>query len=197
MAPRTKSSGTILACVRRPEHGFTLIEVLVALAIVAIGMAAVLSALTSSARTVLYMRDKTLAQWIALNHIAEQRLQAQMPQVGNTEGDIDYAGQKWHWRQETVATAVQGMIRMDVMVRPADIKADDDKGWYVTLSGIAGDAVSQPRGDMPLWGTGTTTPIPQQLGTSGAGNTPTPNGGNTGGGSTSNPTTPSNSTTAQ
>ena len=182
---------------RYSERGFTLIEVLVALAIVAIGMAAVLSALTSSASTVLYMRDKTLAQWIALNHIAEQRLkgQAQMPQVGNTDGDIDYAGQKWHWRQETVATAVQGMIRMDVMVRPADIKADNDKGWYVTLSGVMGDAISQPRGDMPLWGTGTTTPVPQQPGTLGTGNTPTLNGTNTGGGSTGNPTTPGNSTT--
>src|SRR5271154_6749398 len=92
--------------VRPRERGFTLIEVLVALAIVAIGMAAVLGALTSSASTVLYMRDKTLAQWIALNHIAEQRLQmtpGQAPQTGNSDGDVDYAGQKWHWRQETVA----------------------------------------------------------------------------------------------
>ena len=147
--------------------GFTLIEVLVALAIVAIGMAAVLGALTSSASTVLYMRDKTLAQWIALNHIAEQRLKVQpgqVPQQGNSDGDVDYAGQKWHWRQETVPTAVQGMVRMDVMVRPADSKADDKHGWYVTLSGIIGDAVSAPRGDLPLWGTGTTTPGPGQNG---------------------------------
>jgi general secretion pathway protein I len=147
--------------------GFTLIEVLVALAIVAIGMAAVLGALTSSASTVLYMRDKTLAQWIALNHIAEERLKmqpGQVPQQGNSDGDIDYAGQKWHWRQETVPTAVQGMVRMDVMVRPADVKADDKHGWYVTLSGIIGDAVSAPRGDLPLWGTGTTTPGPGQNG---------------------------------
>jgi general secretion pathway protein I len=148
-------------------RGFTLIEVLVALAIVAIGMAAVLGALTSSASTVLYMKDKTLAQWIALNHIAEQRLKVQpgqAPQTGNSDGDVDYAGQKWHWRQETVATAVQGMVRMDVMVRPADVKADDKHGWYVTLSGIIGDAVSAPRGDLPPWGTGTTTPGPGQTG---------------------------------
>ena len=65
--------------VKPRESGFTLIEVLVALAIVAIGMAAVLGALTSSASTVLYMRDKTLAQWIALNHIAEERLKVQLP----------------------------------------------------------------------------------------------------------------------
>jgi general secretion pathway protein I len=139
--------------------------VLVALAIVAIGMAAVLGALTSSASTVLYMRDKTLAQWVALNHIAEQRLQnqaGQVPQTGKSDGDVDYAGSKWHWHQEIVATSIQGMVRMDVRVRPSDSKADDDHGWYVTLSGIIGDAVAAPRGDMPLWGSGTTVPTPGQ-----------------------------------
>jgi general secretion pathway protein I len=140
------------------QRGFTLIEVLVALAIVAIGMAAVLGTLTSSASTVVYMHDKTLANWVALNHIAEQRLQPQPPALGKTDGDVDYAGQTWHWRQDTVATAVKGMVRLDVMVRPADIKTDEDRGWYVTLSGIMGDAVSAPRGDMPLWGTGSMMP---------------------------------------
>ena len=139
-------------------RGFTLIEVLVALAIVAIGMAAVLSTLTSSASTVIYMKDRTLAQWVALNHIADQRLLGQVPSLGNTEGDVDYAGSKWHWRQETVATAVQGMVRMDVHVRPSEIKADNEHSWYVTLSGLMGDAVGAPRGDMPLWGSGTTAP---------------------------------------
>ncbi len=159
-------------------RGFTLIEVLVALAIVAIGMAAVLGALTSSASTVLFMRDKTLAEWVALNHIADQRLQTQAqttPALGKTDGDVDYAGQKWHWHQETVATAVQGMVRMDVMVRPSDSKEADDKGWYVTMSGIVGDAVAAPRGDLPLWGSGTTVPTQGQPG----GN---PIGGGTSGG---------------
>jgi general secretion pathway protein I len=152
------------------ESGFTLIEVLVALAIVAIGMAAVMGSLTSSASTVVYMRDKTLANWVALNHIAEQRLLPQMPQLGKSDGDVDFAGQKWHWQQETVATAVQGMVRMDVHVRPADVKTDEDRGWYMSLSGIMGDAVAAPRGDMPLWGSGTTEQIPGQ--------TPNANGSN-------------------
>jgi len=157
-------------------RGFTLIELLVALAIVAIGMAAVLGTLTSSASTVIYMKDRTLAQWIALNQIAEQRMKGQLPALGNTEGDLEYAGSKWHWRQETVATAVQGMVRMDVNVRPADIKADNDHGWYVTLSGIMGDAVGAPRGDMPLWGTGTTVPGCTNGQGGGATTPPLPNG---------------------
>ncbi len=67
---------------------------------------------------------------------------------------------------------------MDVMVRPADVKADDKHGWYVTLSGIMGDAVSAPRGDMPLWGSGTTPGLPGQNPTTpGQPGTPTQPGG--------------------
>jgi general secretion pathway protein I len=144
--------------VRQRTGGFTLIEVLVALAIVAIGMAAVLGALSSSANTISYLRDKTFAEWVALNHVAEERLKGQPPATGNSDGDVDFAGRKWHWRQEVVATEVQGMVRLDVKVRPADIKAGDDNGWFVTVSGISGDAVGAPRGEMPIWGTSTTNP---------------------------------------
>ena len=57
-----------------PDRGFTLIEVLVALAIVTVGMAALLSALGSSADSATYLRDKTFAEWVALNRIEEVRL---------------------------------------------------------------------------------------------------------------------------
>ncbi|TLY61079.1 MAG: type II secretion system protein GspI, partial [Gammaproteobacteria bacterium] len=92
--------------VRRGRGGFTLIEVLVALAIVAIGMAAVLGALSSAANTTAYLRDKTFAEWVALNQIATLRLKMQTapPATGNTAGEVDFAGRSWHWRQEVSAT---------------------------------------------------------------------------------------------
>jgi general secretion pathway protein I len=133
-------------------RGFTLIEVLVALAIVAVGMAAVMRTISSSADTIFYLRDKTFAQWVALNQIANLRITAQTPGVGNSEGDTDYAGRKWHWRQEVVASEVPGVERIDVRVRPADVKGDADSGWYTTVSGIIGDAVAAARGDTPDWG---------------------------------------------
>jgi len=134
------------------RHGFTLIEVLVALAIVAIGMAAVLGALTSSANTVSYLRDKTFAQWVALNQIATLRLSGQMTPTGNSDGNTDFAGRSWHWRREVTATQVPGVVRIDVKVRPADIKADEDNGWFTTVSGIQGDAVGVPNVVVPDWG---------------------------------------------
>ena len=136
----------------RRRDGFTLVEVLVALAIVAVGMAAVLGALTSSADTVSYLRDKTFAQWVALNQIANLRLSGQMTAPGSSDGDTDYAGRTWHWRQDVVATDVPGMVRIEVKVRPKDVKADEDNGWFTTVSGLQGDAVGNPNGYMPTWG---------------------------------------------
>jgi general secretion pathway protein I len=136
----------------RRTRGFTLVEVLVALAIVTIGMAAVLGTLTTSANTISYLRDKTFAQWVALNQIANLRLSGQMTHTGNSDGDTDYAGRKWHWRQEVNGTEIPGVVRIDVRVRPADAKGDDNTGWYTTVSGIQGDAVGTPNGYQPLWG---------------------------------------------
>ncbi len=134
-------------------RGFTLIEVLVALAIVAIGMAAVLGALSSSADTVSRLRDKTFAQWFAMNRIATLRLSGQAPPTGKSNGDDDYAGRKWHWAQEVVTTEVPGVERIDVNVRPADVKVEnEDSGWLTTVSGIWGDAVGIPNGYQPDWG---------------------------------------------
>ena len=133
-------------------RGFTLIEVLVALAIVAVGMAAVMGAINSSASTIGYLRDKTFANWVALNKIASVRISGQPPAKGNTNGDIDFGDRKWHWRMEVVATDVPGLLRMDVRVRPADVKADEDTGWFTTVSGIYGSAIAQTDGVTPNWG---------------------------------------------
>jgi general secretion pathway protein I len=136
----------------RTAGGFTLIEVLVALVIVAVGMAAVMGALTSSASTLSFLRDETFAQWVALNQIATLRLAWQAPPAGNSSGDTDYAGRSWHWRQEVVTTDVPGVVRIDVKVRPKEVKGGDDDSWTTTVSGIFGGSVGRPDGYNPDWG---------------------------------------------
>jgi len=176
----------------RRRCGFTLIEVLVALAIVAIGMAAVLGALSSSAGTISYLRDKTFAQWVALNRISTLRLSGQQTPVGNSDGDLDFGGRSWHWRQEVVATQIPGVVRIDIRVRPKEVKGDDDHGWFTTVSGIQGDAVGAPNGFQPDWGSqmlpGQATQAPTQGGlgsaTPGGLGSGTPGGPNAGAGMT-------------
>jgi len=100
-------------------HGFTLIEVMVALVIVAFGMGAVLAALTSSANNISALHDKTLAQWIALNIVADTRLNLQAPVTGSTEGDVKAFGNAdWHWQQDVAPIpSVPGLLEIVVRVR--------------------------------------------------------------------------------
>jgi general secretion pathway protein I len=134
--------------------GFTLIEVLVALAIVTVGMAALLGTLSSAAGTTAYLQDKTLAEWIALNQVSTMRLAAQAPAKGDSEGEVDYAGRKWKWSQ-TVADMpmIPGVVRIDVKVRPSDVVTSQDNAWFASVSGVVGNAVGPPRGDLPSWNT--------------------------------------------
>jgi general secretion pathway protein I len=135
---------------RFAHRGFTLIEVLVALAIVAIGMAALMSALTTSAGTTVFLRDKTFAEWVALNQIEEVRLALQRPTKGDKDGEAELAGRKWKWHQEVLETEVKGIMRIDVRVKPAEVTGDNN--WYATVSAITGDALAFPSGVIDYYG---------------------------------------------
>jgi general secretion pathway protein I len=140
------------------ERGFTLIEVLVALAIVTLGMAALLGTLNSAAGTAGYLQEKSLAEWIALNQVAKVRLQSKQPAKGSSEGEMDYAGRKWKWSQLVDDMPIRGIVRIDVKVRPADVAASGDNAWYADVTGVMGDAVGAPRGDLPSWSVAPGTP---------------------------------------
>jgi general secretion pathway protein I len=136
---------------RLARRGFTLIEVLVALAIVTLGMAALLGTLNSAAGTAGYLQDKTLAEWIALNQVSKMRLASQGPSKGDSEGEIDYAGRKWKWSQNVDDGPLPGVLRIAVKVRPSDVTANAENAWYADVTGVIGDAVGAPRGDLPSW----------------------------------------------
>jgi len=140
----------------RPR-GFTLIEVLVALVIVGVGMGALLATLTSAADSSIYLRDKTFAEWIALNRISELRLAAKAPSKGKSSGQIDFAGRQWNYEQEVVETDIPGLLRIDVSVADAAAQAAGNarrKSWTVTASGVVGDALLAPNGQEPDWNGG-------------------------------------------
>ncbi len=125
-------------------RGFTLIEVLAALAIIAIGMMAVLTTIGSSASTASYLRDKTLAQWIALNQIETTRLGGQLPSPGTTDGKLDYAGRHWRWRQDVTDGEVPGIYVLEVSVQESDTPQGEKAPWIGSAMGVMGDAVAPP-----------------------------------------------------
>ena len=126
----------------RAQRGFTLIEVLVALVIVALGMSALLETLGSAADTATWLRDKTFAEWIAFNQLTTLRLSGTLPTDGTTDGELDYAGRHWRWRQVITDLGFPGLFRIDVKVEPAETATVDDTAWMATVTGAEGDAVA-------------------------------------------------------
>jgi general secretion pathway protein I len=125
---------------RSPDpRGFTLIEVVVALAIVAIGMLAVFKTIGDSVNNVEALRDRSFAGWIADNRITEVRLSGQMPSVEETAGEVEFAGRRWHWVTKVSQTQVQGLRRVDVSVRR---DGDPEGSSLVTLAGFVGETAS-------------------------------------------------------
>jgi general secretion pathway protein I len=136
-------------------RGFTLIEVLVALAIVAIGMLAVFKVLGDTAHNVAYLRDRSFASWIADNRLTEVRLSGEMPSVDETEGDLEFAGRRWLWVQKVANTQVEGLRRVDISVRRED---DAEGSSLVSLAGFVGAAAMATAPNPTPWNTGGANP---------------------------------------
>ena len=123
-------------------RGFTLIEVMAALAIVTIGMLAVILAVTQTASNNAYLRDKAVAHWVAMNQLTQLRLQAQPPPTGDTSGETEMGGRRWHWTTRVSPTDVASMRRIDVGVRPAE--DSDGDGQLASITGFYGAKIAQP-----------------------------------------------------
>ena len=129
--------------------GFTLVEVLVALVIVALGSAAVLSALTTGADSTARLRERSFAEWVASNRLVEARTSRETPKPGSREGEVEFAGSMWQWREDIGRTPIKGMLQIKVSARP---KADGQREeWLVTLIGFHGASVASPPGADAAW----------------------------------------------
>jgi general secretion pathway protein I len=115
--------------------GFTLIEVVVAMAILGIGMLAVFKTIGDTVYNVDELRDRSFAEWIADNRLTEIRTSGDMPSVDETAGEVEFAGRQWHWLTKVSQTQVQGLRRIDVSVRRDE---DPENSSIVTLSGFVG-----------------------------------------------------------
>lgn len=114
-------------------RGFTLLEVLVATAIMAVALAAITRATTMGTSNIAHLRDKTFAHWVAMNHMAELQMSKDYPALGRKSGEEEMAGQTWYWTSETKKTPEQDMRRVEIGVRG---DADKDSPTLVLLTGF-------------------------------------------------------------
>jgi len=112
------------------QKGFTLLEVLVALAVLAIALAALIKGGADNARAAAYLRDKTLAQWVAMNVVADERLAAAWPEAGKSHGSEEMANHEWYWELTVAETFDEDIRRLEVAVRASD---DKDAGAVVNV----------------------------------------------------------------
>ena len=98
------------------RRGFTLVEVLVALAIVSIALMAALRAAGQGSEGAGELRARTLAGWVAQNLLDEHRARREWLSLGTRQGTQSQAGTEFVWREEVVATPNASFRRVDVRV---------------------------------------------------------------------------------
>lgn len=102
---------------REPEAGFSLLEVVVAIAVVALAAAAMINALEGAGRIQTAGADRALARIIAQNRMVETLARISPPATGETQGQDTALETTYDWRQ-TVSLAPGGdLLRVDVEVR--------------------------------------------------------------------------------
>jgi general secretion pathway protein I len=149
----------------RDARGFTLVEVLVALMVIAMGLAALMVAVSGTARSSAYLRDKTLAQWIALNRLTEVRLNMNKFGQNTDKGELDFAGRTWHYDTRYFDTSIATMKRVVVRVYEGNAKAKGNP--LAESTGFLGTSLSQPGTSTVDWNP-ITTPGAPATGTPGA-----------------------------
>ena len=133
---------------RRRKHGFTLVEVMVALAIIALSLTAVAAKMARMIDTSNAMQERTFASWIAQNKITELRLANVIPEVTTTSGDIEYANRTWRWRAVVSETGIENLYRVDV-----EVTSGDSNALIRKVTGFIGEPVI-PGQSNRAWGRG-------------------------------------------
>ena len=98
-------------------RGFTLIEVLIALAIVAIALAAVIKATSSDVKNTDRIKSVTIGHWVQMHAIAMLQLKLLNPKSSQTVSQVTtMLNQKWYWRAQLTNTPSKTMKKATITI---------------------------------------------------------------------------------
>jgi general secretion pathway protein I len=99
------------------SSGFTLLEVLIAMVIFGTTVAFLLRNINDQQRAHTDISIKTIAHWVALNKMAETKLEDNWPNTGVTRGDVEMRNHKWYWLQTVSKTTEEKLRQIEIEVR--------------------------------------------------------------------------------
>lgn len=118
----------------RSERGFTLLEVLVAVAILGIALAAIIKTVSENTANAAYLREKTFAHWVAVNKLAELEVTDTF-QTGRSSGKSSMGDREWPWQVEISETPNSEIHRVEIAV----YSPEDEEAQLASLTGMLGD----------------------------------------------------------
>lgn len=98
------------------EHGMTLIEVLVALLVVSIALAAAIRSVDAGVVNTDYLKQRNIAHWVAMNHANELQLGLRTAK-SNSQYETEMAEQTWQVQSKAAPTADSSVLRVEINVK--------------------------------------------------------------------------------
>lgn len=142
--------------------GFTLLEVLVALAVLAIAMGAIISAVTQSITTIATLRERTFAGWVALNQINVLLLETEpWPEEGARTGVTELAGRVWRWEAQFHPSELPDLRRLELAVR-ADVGGPELSTLIAFKGALPAKPANATASPSPAQQPSPTPPVPSQ-----------------------------------
>ena len=105
---------------KKTQRGFTLLEVMIALLFIAITMGAVIESGLNSTMRSGYLREKTIASWVAQNQLALYRAKKTWTNDSSRSGVVEMAEVEWRWKMKISKTDEPLMRRIDIDVYRSD-----------------------------------------------------------------------------
>ena len=100
----------------RPSRGFTLLEMLVALTVLAIALLAALRASSTGLQNTVEIRNRLLASWVAQNRLAEHIARRDWLPVGEMRGEESQGGVAFGWEEKIAGTPNFQFRRIEIRV---------------------------------------------------------------------------------